>query len=86
MNNAKTIWSVVTIVTLIIAAVLFFVSINGYSLRDYYFGSQIERGLADLLLPGLATKKIFFWGCLIVGVIGEIIQFAIKDPDEKKEK
>lgn len=83
MSNAKIIFKVIGYAAFITAAVLFFVSFNGYSLLEYYKESQLERSLAEFLIPGLATRKIIFWVCVVIGVVSEIINFVIKDTDSK---
>jgi hypothetical protein len=60
-KNQSNIWQVFLFfewIGLIVAAVLFFAPINGYSLREYYFYSDIEKALGDFLLPGIEQKRL----------------------------
>jgi len=84
-KNQSNIWQVFLFfewIGLIVAAVLFFAPINGYSLREYYFYSDIEKALGDFLLPGIATKKAFFWIGIIVAVGGGVFKYIVKRNDE----
>lgn len=83
MKNAKTIFTVIEFAAVVIAAVLFFVSINGYSLLEYYQQSQLERNLAEFIIPGLATRKAFFWASVVIAAVSSIIKYLIKDTDSK---
>lgn len=68
---------------LIGAAVLFFVSINGYSLREYYFSSDVEKLLGDYLLPGIGTRKILFWIAAVVSVVSAVLKHIVgREKDE----
>lgn len=71
----KKLFIIASIVCFSIAAIIFFIPINGYSLMDYWFstGGKLVNalGLGDMV-PGIGPKKAFFF-IFLIGGIGSLI-------------
>ncbi len=70
MNTSTKVLVVISLLMQLVAAVLFFVSITGYSLLEYYH-SAVQL---PIYYPGITLKKLLFYLSLIIATVCTIIK------------
>lgn len=73
MNTSTKVLVVISLLMQLVAAVLFFVSITGYSLLEYYH-SAVQL---PIYYPGITLKKLLFYLSLIIATVCTIIKWII---------